>query len=141
MRLSPPDDDFQLSNAYARFHLSNGEVVYDLKETVGNPFWLQLQDYLRQKNLRIDNVVLKFRSNEVHYRLHPTDKYLYYSYGATRDIANDWTDEFYILGKFDSSGFVRCTWYKAPELIEHKSLYKEFEEAQDSKRLFLMPQP
>jgi hypothetical protein len=125
LKFTPPDDDYALSNAYVRFHLSNGEVVYEDKDLPS--FWFRLQEYLKSDRLRVKLVVLKFRSHEIHFSITPNERYLYFSLGAGRDSGNDVTDNFYILGRQDNEfpDKLSCVWYKTPELTKFQEIYKD----------------
>lgn len=138
LKLNPPDEDYALSNAYARFHLSNGLVVYDDKDDDKPPFWFRLQDYLTENKLRVNNVVLKFRSNEIHFNLSDSARYLYFCLAAGRDSANDYTDNFYVVGRQVSPTEIECVWYKTPELLEFQTIKKDIKAELETRKLYEM---
>ena len=141
LRSTLPDEDWALSNAYARFHLSNGQVIYDDEDDPNEPFWFRLQDYLRIHNLRITLIVLKFRSNEIHFTIRPDERYVYFTFGAGRDSGNDHTDRFYVVGRQDSndSSALLCTWYKTPELVKFQDIVKPLAEEVANRRACVLP--
>lgn len=140
LKFTPPDEDWALFNAYARFHLSNGQIVYDDQDASEQPFWFRLQDYIYENSLRIVLIVLKFRSNEIHFPIAPDESFIYFSYGAGRDSGNDLTDNFYVLGREDRELHgLKCEWYKTPELTKFQTVHKGIQSEIKNRRVCVLP--
>lgn len=104
--------------------LSSGITVYqdDNRAGVDEPIaWKRLRSYCVKQKEQIDFLRIKFRSHVVPItpkKILPT--YYYFSYGITKDIVDDFNQDFYLSGfSFDKS--LHYSWYKIPEIIKEKT--------------------
>lgn len=130
LHTTPPDEDFALSNTYSIFILSNGERIYgkDNPQSTEVSTWILLQNYLNATNLRIHKIVLKFRSNEVHYNFPDDTDCIYFSKGVGKDWTAAVPDYFLIVGHRVTPARIECEWRKVPELTLFKTESKEIED-------------
>jgi len=111
-------DDFLHEKTYWFAELSNGEIVYqdDNRPGLEPSAWVRLGKYVRENDLRIVALSVRFRS---HIERLPRDCAAYYfSKGACRDMTSPKTVNTLVLGyQATPVDSFKCLWYKCPELI------------------------
>ena len=130
IRSNPPNEDWALSNAYWVIALSNGQIFYqndDELEPQGKSAWGELKKYLDETKLRISRILLKFRSNEIHFQINDDVQYIYMSKGLGKEWTSDVEDSFFVVGIQSTPTVIQKYWYKKPELTLFKKTADELD--------------
>lgn len=117
IKRTPPNEEWAESNAYWIIHLSNGEVLYQDHDNIHS--WPNLKRYVAWNKLRITRIILKFRSNEIHFAIKDEIDIIYLSRGVGKEWTAEREDRFIIVGWNVTPTMVQRYWYRTPELIEH----------------------
>ena len=105
--------------------LSNGETIYqDDERYIETPSsWIRLEQYIRNNNLKIIRLVLKFRS---HYEELPQNKDGYFFVNQiTKDLFGP-QKSYFITGYLESNCLI-CQKWALPELIKVNEYSRELD--------------
>lgn len=130
-------DDFlreQEDNGQAHWvaQLSNGELIYQDDNRPGKypeSAWLRLKKYIEDNQLKIDNLWLRFRSNQVKCLPEKAEGY-YFCKAAGGMLGSTLTVHCYMLGYLTKDKIVVYS-YKVPELMPFVEDIREPETAKD----------
>ena len=120
--------------------LSSGITVYqdDNRPEVDEPIaWKRLRSYCIKQKEQIEFLRIKFRSHVVPItpkKNLPT--YYYFAYGITKDIVDDFNQEYYLSG-FCLGDNLHYSWYKVPEILKEKTSTIDIPEDIDKDERFI----
>tara|TARA_Y100000592_G_scaffold100806_1_gene182939 strand:+ start:2989 stop:3441 length:453 start_codon:yes stop_codon:yes gene_type:complete len=121
-------------------HLSDGLTVYQDDNRPGQHepcAWRRLWQYCKDKNVSIQSMSIRFRSNIVHIPNQDNAEGYYFSYGAIKEITDIKTRSYYICGTLRNNK-INSSWYATPELLEAQKNQRNFSESDiQDKRLIL----
>jgi len=130
---NPPDEDWALSNAYWIAILSNNQKVFgedNSPSDINSSKWIRLKEYLNDNKLRIKELILKFRSNELNIPIDTSTNWVYLSKAVGKEWTASDTDKFFVVGWNDTDNTIKKRWYKIPELVEHREVSEKISDQQ-----------
>lgn len=137
-----PDPDWELNNPYWIAILSNKEIIYgDGNDPSDDPVWFQLKKYINYNALpakiRIEKIILKFRSHEIHLDIPKHSEWVYFSKAMGKEWTEENTDKFFVVGIQDTPTMINKHWYKLPELTKHKESANTIEDCKEEFLIFM----
>jgi hypothetical protein len=107
--------------------LSNGEIIYqnDNKPEDKEPStWKRMKKYVEENLLSITQLSLQFRDHMIHLPISPIANY--FAQGMMGELGKK-MNHYYIFGYYTlhlKENYLKCNWYKIPELIITQTLDK-----------------
>jgi hypothetical protein len=125
-------DDYVCEKCIWVVTLSDGTKVFQDDDRPGMEpasAWIRLKKNLIETNRHIESIRLRFRTHIIDEFPHNRHIY-YYSRGLIQAINSTVEHHFHVIGWLTNSGNFINLWYKAPELVKHREVYKNIEECQ-----------